>query len=116
MQQTDPTRIPPPAKFEIAPFEGGKVVYQKLAPSVAGAPSGGMLYFILKVKNQTEGTIIAREMEVAFPGTTIPPIDLPSRDVVIPAGARRTIELAGSVSDSVAKWHQSFEPANYACV
>jgi len=95
MPENDPTRIPPPVKFTISPLHEGKVVYQKLAPPVAGDVGGGMMYFMLKAKNQTDETIIARQMEISFPNTSIPPIQLASRDVVINPGATESLGLEG---------------------
>jgi murein DD-endopeptidase MepM/ murein hydrolase activator NlpD len=82
-------------KFTISPFHEGKVVYQKLSPPVAGDAGGGMIYFMLKAKNQTTGAITARQMVVSFPDTTIPPVQLASRDVLIGAGKTESLGLEG---------------------
>lgn len=82
--------------LEISPFENGKVLFQKVAPPAKGESARGMLYFVITAENKTTKTLKAKELVVSFPGSPMPSVNLPSRDVEIGPKGRASIALAGS--------------------
>jgi len=82
-----------PVSFSIEPSEEGNLLYLPVAPGAAGEPIKGMVYFNLRATNNTDKEIIAKELTVSFPGTTLNPIDFPSREVKIAPHASREVGL-----------------------
>ena len=87
----------------IEPSEDGKLLYLPVAPGAKGEAITGMVYFELLATNKLDKALVAKELTVSFPGTSLDPIVFPSRDVTIPSQGRRNVGLKAGNDDADAE-------------
>lgn len=84
---SDIIATPLPVEFSVEPFEDGKVLYQRVGPRTKGESARGMIYFMMKITNNTGKTLRLKGIEVSFPDTLLAPL-LMLRDEDLKPGTR----------------------------